>query len=107
MVFYFSEMEELSNRFPTLFTMVLENVDDESLVKFKETSRQMSKFIVKDRFYWIRILKKYNENFEEFSKAWKLVIERTPVAIVQKLVLDVQRFFRSHGRYREQTLKRG
>ena len=94
-------MEELSIRFPTLLTKILKNVDDQSLVKFKETSREMSEFIVKDRFYWIiwiRIMKKYNQHFEEFSNAWKLVIEKTPVAIVQKLALNVKRFFTDSGR---------
>ena len=94
-------MEELSIRFPTLFTKILKNVNDQGLVKFKETSREMSEFIVKDRFYWISFMKKYNQHFEEFSNAWKLVIEKTPVAIVQKLALDVQRFFtgsRGYGR---------
>ena len=86
-------MEELSNRFPTLITKILEIVDDQSLVKFKETSREMSRFIANDRFYWIRILKKYNQSFKEFLNAWKLVIEKTPVAMVQKVALDVQRFF--------------
>ena len=91
-------MEELSIRFPTLFTKILKIVNDQSLVNFKETSREMSEFIVKDRFYWIRIMKKYNQHFEEFSNAWKLVVEKTPVAIVQKLALDVQRFFTGSGR---------
>jgi len=91
-------MEELSNRFPTLFTKILKNVDDQSLVKFKETNREMSEFIVKNKFYWIRILNRYNQHFEEFSNAWKLVIEKTPVAIVQKLALNVKRFFTGSGR---------
>ena len=87
-------MEEVSNRFPSLVPMILENVNNESLVKFKETSREMSEFLINDRFYWIRILKKYDQNFEEFSKAWKMVIEKTPVTIVQKLALAAQKFFR-------------
>ena len=88
------KMEEVSNRFPSLVPMILENVNNESLVKFKETSREMSEFLINDRFYWIRILKKYDQNFEEFSKAWKMVIEKTPVTIVQKLALAAQKFFR-------------
>ena len=36
---------------------------------------------------------KSNQSFEEFLNAWKLVIEKTPVAMVQKVALDVQRFF--------------
>ena len=94
-------MEELSNRFPTLITKILEIVDDQSLVKFKETSREMSRFIANDRFYWIRILKKYNQSFEEFLHAWKLVIEKAAVAMVRKIALDVQRFFKTHGLFGE------
>ena len=86
-------MEELSNRFPDLFTMILENVDDESLVNVKESSREMSELIANKRFYWIRILKKYYQNFLEFSKAWRMVIEKTPVEIVQKLAVAVEIFF--------------
>ena len=85
-------MEELRDRFPALIPMVLENVDNESLAKFKETSREMSVFIVNERFYWLRILKKYNRNFQEFSKVWKMVIEKTPVDIIKKLVLAVEKF---------------
>ena len=85
-------MEELRDRFPALIPIVLENVDNESLAKFKETSREMSVFIVNERFYWLRILKKYNRNFQEFSKVWKMVIEKTPVDIIKKLVLAVEKF---------------
>ena len=86
-------MEELSNRFPDLVTMILENVDDESLVNVKESSKEMSELIANKRFYWIRILKKYYQNFLEFWKAWKMVIEKTPVDIVQKLAVAVEMFF--------------
>ena len=86
-------MEELSNRFPDLVTMILENVDDESLVNVKESSREMSELIANKRFYWIRILKTYYQNFLEFSKLWRMVIEKTPVEIVEKLAVAVEMFF--------------
>ena len=86
-------MEELSNRFPDLVTMILENVDDESLVNVKEANREMSGLIANTRFYWIRILQKYYQNFLEFWKAWKMVIEKTPVDIVLKLAGAVEMFF--------------
>ena len=86
-------MEELSNRFPDLATMILENVDDKSLVNVKEASREMSGLIANERFYWIRILKKYYQNFLKFSKAWRMVIEKTPVGIVKKLAVAVEIFF--------------
>ena len=87
------KMEEVSNRFPSLVHMILENVDNESLVKFKETSREMSEFLINDRFYWIRILKKHGKYFKEFADSWKKVIDKTPVKIVKELAMTVEDFF--------------
>ena len=86
-------MENLRDRFPSLIPMILDNVDDESLVNFKESNRGMNDFIKKERFYWIRILKKYKDNFVEFSKSWKMVIERNPVVIVREIAVVVEEFF--------------
>ena len=86
-------MEEVSNRFPSLVHMILENVDNESLVKFKETSREMSEFLINDRFYWIRILKKHGKYFKEFADSWKKVIDKTPVKIVKELAMTVEDYF--------------
>ena len=49
--------------------MILNNVDDRSLinfVNFKETSRDNDEMVKSERFYWIRIVKKYSGNFQEF-----------------------------------------
>ena len=87
-------MENLRNRFPTLITKILENVDDESLVTFKETNREMRGSIVEERFYWIRILRKHKDNFVEFCESWNMVIKKNPVEIVQEIALAVLEFFR-------------
>ena len=87
-------MENLHNRFPTLITKILENVDDESLVTFKETNREMHGCIVEERLYWVRILRKYKDNFVEFYESWKMVIKKNPVEIVQEIAMAVLEFFR-------------
>ena len=87
------EMENLRIRFPTLITMVLENVDDKSLVTFKETSREMHDFLDKERFYWIRILRRYNGCFVEFWNSWKMVIEKNSVEMVREIAMVVEPFF--------------
>ena len=87
------EMENLRIRFPTLITMVLENVDDKSLVTFKETSREMHDFLDKERFYWIRILRRYNGCFVEFWNSWKMVIEKNSVEMVREIAMVVEKFF--------------
>ena len=88
------EMENLRNRFPTLISMILENVDDQSLVTFKETNREIHGSIVEERFYWIRILRKHKDNFVEFCESWKMVIKRNPVEIVKEIASTVVAFFR-------------
>jgi hypothetical protein len=43
--------------------MILNNVDARSLINFKETSRDNDEILKTERFYWIRMMKKYNGNF--------------------------------------------
>ena len=87
-------MENLHNRFPTLISKIMENVDAESLVTFKSTNRQMHGFIVEERFYWIRIMGIHKYNFVEFCESWKMVIRKNPVKIVQEIAMAVLEFFR-------------
>ena len=86
-------MEDLCHRFPSLIPTILENCDNQSLVNFKETSRDLHNFVESERFYWIRIIEKYKENFEEFSNCWKKVLKRTPSQIVKRIALAVEQFF--------------
>ena len=51
--------------------LILKNVDDKTLADFKETNRDINKILGKEKFYWIRTIKKYNENFKEFQGSWK------------------------------------
>ena len=53
-------MEEVSNIFPALISMILENVDEQSLVKLKETKKAMSEIFGKARFF---VLDTNKENF--------------------------------------------
>ena len=99
-------MEDLCNRFPSLITMILENVDNQSLVNFKGTSRDLRDFVESERFYWIRIIEKYKGNFEEFSKCWKMVIERTPREIVKRVALAVEHFFSTYCSNDRKFIKR-
>ena len=89
-------MEDLCNRFPSLIPMILKNVDNQSLVNFKDNSKDLRDFVESERFYWIRIIEKYKGNFEEFSKCWKKVIERTPKQIVKRIALAVEHFFNTY-----------
>ena len=88
-------MDIIVGRFPTLAVNILKNLDDQSLVKFKEASRDCFKFIIQERFYWIRILKKYDEYFETSKESWKMAISKTPAEFVKRLAMAVLTLFKT------------
>ena len=49
--------------------------------------------MLNERFYWVRIIKKYNKNFLEYQTLWKKILEKTPVDIIWQLADAVQTFF--------------
>ena len=86
-------MENILARYPHLGKLVFNNMDNQSLINFKEASRDVSEFMENDRFFWIRILKRYGKNFVKFKESWKEVTKKTPVEKVKQLVLAVKTFF--------------
>ena len=82
-------MDIIVRRFPTLAVKILNNLDDQSLVKFKEADRMSLEFIIQEKFYWIRILKKYHELFETRKESWNISISKTPTGFVKKLAMAV------------------
>ena len=86
-------MEGLCKKFPLLGKLVFENLDDESLVKFKESSREINNHLQNERYYWIRIIKKHGQYFEKFADSWKKIINKTPVETVKELALTVEGYF--------------
>ena len=79
-----SSMEDLGRRFPLISKIILNDVDNKSLANFRNASREHSNFLDNERFYWIRNVKKYFANFEEFQEPWKKVINKTPVDFLKK-----------------------
>ena len=88
-------MDVITQRIPTLAVNILKNLDNQSLVKFKDASRDNCEFIIQERFYWIRILKEYNEYFESSKKSWKMAISKTPSEFVKKLAMAAMTFFKT------------
>lgn len=87
-------MEDLSKRVPMINELILDNLDDKSLINFKEASREINQILDRERFYWIRTMNKHKGNFKEFKKSWKKVISKTPVGNVKQLALAVHHFFK-------------
>ena len=85
-------MEEIFQRFPLIAQKILNHVDNETLINFKKVSRNNADFLEKERFYWIRIIQRYNCLFGEFHEVWKKVVSKTPVGIVKELAVAVYQF---------------
>ena len=89
-------MENILARFPHLGKLVLNNMDNQSLINFKEASRDVSEFMENERFFWIRILKRYGKNLVKFEESWKEATKKTPLEKVKQLVLTVKTFFQAY-----------
>ena len=90
-------MDVIQIRFPTLAVEILNNLDDQSLMKYKESNRDNWKFLGQERFYWIRILKKFNDYFETSRETWRKAISKTSAGIVKKLAIAVFTFFKTES----------
>ena len=94
-------MDELSQRFPLMVQKIMNHVDSETLINFKEAGRNNATFLGKERFYWIRIIKRYNCLFGEFQEVWKKVVRKTPVRIIKELAVAVHQFPQTMLKYLE------
>ena len=84
---------------------ILNLVEDETLVNFKEASRINNFFLENERFYWIRIINHYNCLIEELQEIWREVVSRTPTELIKELAVAVFLFpIIMKIRYQNQTL---
>ena len=90
-------MEDLSRRVPMVNRLILRNLNDRTLVSFNGASREINQVLDNEKFYWIRMMNKYNGNFKEFQGSWRKVISKTPVNTVKQLALAVDKFFKDRS----------
>ena len=94
-------MENVCRRFPHLANRIFDQVDDQSLNTCKEINREVLEHLNNEKFFWIRIIKKYQVptrllfrgRLKNFQEVWKPVIEKAPVQIVKQIAIAVSRFF--------------
>ena len=89
-------MEELCQVFPFVSQIVLNNVDDQSLVNCKISAKVLNEFLEDEKLISIRIIRKYEKNFKLFSDSWKKVIQNAPREIVKELATANGIFFKFH-----------
>ena len=85
-------MEEVNQRFSLITKKILNNVDNESLINFKEAGRNNVAVLEKNRFYWIRIIRRYSCLIGDFQEVWKKVVRKTPIEIIKELAVAVHQF---------------
>ena len=89
-------MDIVHKRFPHLTKNILKHLDIQSLNRSKEANRDMAKCLNNEKFYWIRIIEIYKENFEGFEEAWREILYKIPLDMVKQLAIAVQQFFKHH-----------
>ena len=85
-------MEKLCMRFPLASEMILNNLDNQSLIRSKEACRAAADIIKNKRFYLIRIIKKYRRSFEEHEESWREVCHKIPLDNLRQLAVAVKVF---------------
>ena len=86
-------MEDLCRRIPLVACMILKNLDNQSLMMCKESSRAIQQYLTEDKLVSIRILKEYKNCFVQFQNVWKKVLKKAPIEIVEEFVTLVREFF--------------
>ena len=87
-------MENLCHRFPHVAKIILNNLDDQSLIQIMDANKEVDDFLSNDRIYWIRVLANYNTNFKQFRDSWRRNIHRVPVVKIKDLAIATQDFFK-------------
>ena len=78
----------------------MNHVNNETLINFKGAGRYNAEFLEKEKFYWLRIIRRYNCLIGELQEVWNKVVRKTPVEIIKELAIAVHQFpermFREH-----------
>ena len=92
-------MEDLCYRFPHVASMILNGLDDQSLIQSMEAIREVDDFLRNDRIYWTRLLANYKKNLQMFKDSWRKSLYRVPVVKIKELAIAAQGFFLFEHRF--------
>ena len=81
------KIEDVFNRFPHINESIFNELGNQSLINCKEASRELSKLLEQERFFWIRILRNYSKHYQTFHDFWKMATNRTSIEIVKHLAV--------------------
>ena len=86
-------MKHICQRMPTLAEKVLKNLNNQDLIKFKESNREINSFLNEERFFSMRIINAHFGNFIKFQDSWNKVINKASKEMVKQLAAAIQKFF--------------
>ena len=90
-------MKTIFQRFPDLGCDIFDQLDTQNLAKSKEVSVSWCSFINSEKFWWIRMIRKYvDEDVNEDPDIWKKVIVRNQIKIVKNLAIASRKFFKCY-----------
>ena len=84
------KIEDVFYRFPHINESIFNELGNQSLINCKEASRELSKLLEQERFFWIRILRNYSKHYHTFHDFWKMATNRTSIEIVKHLALTTK-----------------
>ena len=87
-------METLCYRFPHIASMILKDLDDQSMIKCIEANREIGNFLSNDRIYWTRVLAHYKTNFKQFKDSWRRSLCQAPAVKIKELAIAADDFFK-------------
>lgn len=87
-------MEDICRRIATVAAKVFKNLDNQDLIKCKESSKVICSFLDEEVLFAKRIIMAHFGNLVEFKDSWSKVIEKAPAIIVKQLSKAVQHFFK-------------
>ena len=111
-------MEDLINRIPLVASFVFDELDNQSLLKCTEISKELNNSIKNEKLFWLRIIQKYGQNLgtplhqvdeKESSpdwngakrlplpKPWKKTVDNSPLQFVRELAEATEKFFRKRS----------
>ena len=82
-------MEDLCQRIPRVSAKIFGLVENQTLIKCKESSRVIYNLMENERFFWIRIILRNQGSLQD---SWKKVVDKTPLSIIKELAVSIQQF---------------
>ena len=82
-------MEDLCQRIPRVSAKIFGLVENQTLIKCKESSRVIYNLMENERFFWIRIIL---GNEGSLQDSWKKVVDKTPFSIIKEFAVVIQQF---------------